>query len=362
MVYKDIDEIFPMERFHSLSRKNGIKLGISANLAGHTRELLLGVYIALKEVDDAGIPIEILWRNDERKEESAKKAANDFVSQKVHGVIGHLSASASVPASTIYNNKTIFFAPGTSHPNLIQPSFKTVFRLCGRDDDQAKKIISFIKLNFSSCEKFVLLKQNIEYGHILSSLIQEEWHKNLANNLKCFLIPSTDKNNFYKQINTLKANFIIFAGIHELASEVITSLRKEGFKGKFLLSDDSFIPDFMELAGQLSEGAYVISIKSLANDHVSKLVNEFSTLTDLKEVGAYFFTSYAATKIVIEAISTIGYKNYSIENISNFIRSRKWLTPLGEIGFTSDGEVKGIEWDILQIRKGLFSTINMAHK
>ena len=47
----------------SVRQRGGAKLGITANLAAHTNELIGGVILA---VQDAGAPVELIWRDDQR--------------------------------------------------------------------------------------------------------------------------------------------------------------------------------------------------------------------------------------------------------------------------------------------------------
>src|SRR3546814_10096305 len=50
---------------------------------------------------------------------------------------GHFNSSVSIPASEIYAEEGIVqITPASTNPQLTEQGFSTVFRTCGRDDQQ----------------------------------------------------------------------------------------------------------------------------------------------------------------------------------------------------------------------------------
>ena len=152
-----------------------VKIGIAANLGSHTNELICGVSFALSDELESGSKIakrvSFVWKDDERSASKASQVAKEFTEENVNYVIGHLSASASIPASEIYSQKGIcFLATGTTNPELCRKDKPYVLRFCPLDTCQAKLMVSFLEEKIKNLT-IHLIVQDIKYAHTLSNLI-----------------------------------------------------------------------------------------------------------------------------------------------------------------------------------------------
>ncbi len=353
-----INDIFPIQVFQTVDDSECIQIGMSANIAGHTRELCGGVYLAITmERNQGGCPIKVIWQDDGREAETARCVATNFAQSRICSVIGHLSASAALPAAEVYDDKgIIFIAPGTSHPDLTNRGYETVFRMCGRDDQQALQLVKWIHSN-PDWQSIVLVEQDIRYGHMLANLVTNLWEGS-RRKLDRILIPveGTTDLAFYESLINLKPNLVLVAGIHEVAAQIVHFMRGLGYRGNFLLSDDGFTPDFITLAGDAAEGTYIMS---LAHDFdrtdIRDLISRYRLLTGY-DIGAYFLTSFISTKLLINAFATVGFEDG--KKIAKYLRSREWTTPLGVLRFMENGDIEGIQWGPMQVKNGKFAPLN----
>ena len=90
---------------------------------------VLGQQLSLSIGDDACDP------------KQAVAVANDFVSKHVVFVAGHFCSGSSIPASAVYHEENILqITPASTNPKFTEDpaaaNWGTVFRTCGRDDQQ----------------------------------------------------------------------------------------------------------------------------------------------------------------------------------------------------------------------------------
>ena len=98
----------------------------AAEMAILDRGTVLGRPVALRVQDDPFDP------------KQATVTAERFVQEGVWGVVGHFYSSSSVAASAIYHQAGIPMVTATAtHPRLTAQGFGNVFRVAGRDDQQA---------------------------------------------------------------------------------------------------------------------------------------------------------------------------------------------------------------------------------
>jgi len=354
---RSIDELFDLELFHRRSRPGGLKIGMPANLGAHTRELCGGVYLAFEDAAHAaGWPAEVVWLDDHRQADAAERVAREYVRMGVRHVVGHLSASAALAAAPVYAVEgVLFLAPGTSHPELTagRSGSGTTFRLCGRDDEQGAQLVSWARSRPGGA-RVALVEQEIEYGQILSRFIRRSWNEHGLKKLVAASCPREGGISHQDMAKLLEEEprLIIVAGIHEAAAEVLRLARSLGYRGEFLLGDDGFTPNLLQLAGDAAEGAYVLSLECPPGDpRVQGLVERYRRLTGA-DVGAYFLSSYTAATLLLEALAEAGSQDPGAA--AEVLRSRAWQTPVGTLRFSATGEVHGIRWQPWQVVGGRF--------
>jgi branched-chain amino acid transport system substrate-binding protein len=340
-MYRSIEEVFPVGKLLELSRPGGLRLGVSANVAGHTRELCAAVRLALEDAPP-GLNVEVIWRDDERSATGAKATAQYFLTRGVHAVVGHLSASASLAAARAYDGRCVFFAPGTSHPDLVPAGSASVFRVYGRDDDQGRAIVRLLR--HLAPRRVLLLEQDLPYGHALASAVKGSWSL-AGTELRLLLVPHDAplRARALEAAAGMSPDVVVFAGIHEVALEVVKRVR-EGKGCRTILGDDGYVAEFLEQGGPAAEGTIIMAVRDDRRPEAPELCRRFRELTG-RVPGAYFLTSYAAMQILLRAAREAGYRP---AEMAEQIGSQSWSTCLGEISFYH-GEVRGMTWTAVRI-------------
>ena len=337
----------PLHLSKNLS-SDSVKIGITANSGLHTNELICGVSFALEDElavgNQTAKDISFVWKNDGRCASKASQVAEEFAKEGVRFVIGHLSASASVPASQIYTRTGVcFFATGTTHPELCKENKPYVLRFCPLDTEQAELIVNLLDEVFYKSEAYLIV-QDIKYAHALSNLILTK------NNNKKVSVLHVNENNLREQLGEVASlpddSILVVCAIHEYAANYINELVSCGYRGKFILGDDCDIPNFHRLLNCSDLQMYIPKI------NFSKRINKYLNRDSLdkryyflrkESPGAYFYTSYVACRLLIHSMEC--FKSINSDKIYQSLISNKELSELWlPITFDAQGNSKEIEW------------------
>jgi branched-chain amino acid transport system substrate-binding protein len=106
-------------------------------------QVLRGVQAAARDANAKGgldgqtIVLDV--QDDSCDSNQAVAVANHYVKSDVRLVVGHVCSNASLAASEVYAaNGIVMITAASVAAKLTDRSFPTIFRVCGRDDDQGK--------------------------------------------------------------------------------------------------------------------------------------------------------------------------------------------------------------------------------
>ncbi|RZK96973.1 MAG: branched-chain amino acid ABC transporter substrate-binding protein, partial [Methylobacterium sp.] len=106
-------------------------------------QVLRGVQAAARDANARGgldgqtIVLDV--QDDACDSNKAVAVANHYATQGVRLVVGHVCSNASLAASEVYAaNGTVMITAASVAAKLTDRGLPTIFRVCGRDDDQAK--------------------------------------------------------------------------------------------------------------------------------------------------------------------------------------------------------------------------------
>lgn len=159
-----------------------IKIGVAGPMTGANatfgEQVWTGVSAYIKNVNEAGgidgKKVELVKGDDACEPKQAVAVANRFVDQdKVQALVGHFCSSSTIPASEIYNDAGILMVtPSSTNPIVTDRDLETVFRTCGRDDQQAVVAGSFI-LDTLKIDKIALIHDKDTYGQGLVDALKK---------------------------------------------------------------------------------------------------------------------------------------------------------------------------------------------
>ncbi|MBI3128842.1 MAG: branched-chain amino acid ABC transporter substrate-binding protein [Candidatus Tectomicrobia bacterium] len=348
-----------------------IKIGVAGPLTGDQAafgEMLKnGALLAMEEWNAKGgvtlrgkkVKVDLLWGDDRHDPREGVSIAHKFVNSGAVGVVGHFNSSVSIPASTVYAEAGIVqITPASTNPKLTEQGFKTVFRACGRDDQQGQVAAAFI-VNKLKAKNVAILHDKTTYG------------QGLADETQRFLGQLGVKPVFYSGIVQGDKDFtpvltaakqknpevVFFGGIHPEAILLVKQMRERlGMEAAFVTGDGVYVDEFFKIAGKAAEGSYVTFTPDQAKIQAAQGVITKHRERFGKEVGAYTIYAYVAANLILNSIQETN--TTAGQRLANHLRSKAWSTALGKIQFNAKGDVLESPYVVWQVKGGKFVQVN----
>ena len=102
----------------------------------------------------------------------AVAAANKLVNEKVSAVVGSYCSSSTIPASEVLDEaKILMITPASTNEKVTERGFKYMYRTCGRDDDQSKAAVAFMK-DFLKAKNVYVVDDKTSYSQGLADNVE----------------------------------------------------------------------------------------------------------------------------------------------------------------------------------------------
>ena len=348
-----------------------LKIGVAGPLTGDQAafgEMLKnGATLAVEEWNAKGgvsvggkkMKVDILWGDDRHDPREGVSIAHKFVNSGAVGIVGHFNSSVSIPASTVYAEAGVLqITPGSTNPKLTEQGFSTVFRVCGRDDQQGEVAANYI-VDTLKLKRIAILHDKTTYGQGLADETKRFLDKRGVKAVFYSGVVQGDKD--YTPVLTAakqkKPELVYFGGIHPEAILLVKQMRERlGMKALFMSGDGIFVDEYYKIAGKSAEGTYLTFPPdqkkiAAAQNVIKKHRKRFG-----KEVGAYTIYSYVAANLILNAIQATGSTKGS--KLSAHLRSKPWNTSLGKLQFNKKGDVLESPYVLWQVKGAKFVQIN----
>lgn len=316
--------------------RNGVEQAVEdINAAGG----ILGNKLTVEIGDDAGDPKE------------GMSVAKKFVADHVSFVIGHFNSGVTLPASSIYaDNNILDITPASINPQITERSLETVFRTCGRDDQQAGVAAKF--LASLGNKKIAIVHDKTTYGKGLA----DELRKELAElGIKDVLYEGVNRGEkdysaLVSRIKASGADIVYWGGLQTEAGLIVRQMRDQGVEAIMMASDGIAGDEFATLGGDAVEGTYM-TFPSDPRDRpeAAKVVAEFKARNVDPET--YTLYAYAAVEIIKQAAEKA--KSLDPTKIAKLMHSGVlFSTVLGDIAFDAKGDIIRPDYSIFIWKKG----------
>jgi branched-chain amino acid transport system substrate-binding protein len=292
-----------------------------------------------------GRTVDLLVREDQFDPRQAAIVAEGLVQEGVWGVVGHFYSSSSVPASAVYRQAGIpLITPTSTHPRLTGQGFDNVFRISGRDDQQAVTAADFVLAQLKP-RRVAVVHDETEYGRGLAETFIGALARRAAKKVALTETMSQGDKDFSLQVARLKAttpDVVYFGGIFREAGHLVRQMRKAGIKATFVSCDAVLDPEFVKLAGEeAAMGTYL----TFAPD--PRLIESAWPLIRQYELrygnlGPYVLYTYDAVGVLLHAIQIAKPADGSKEELRKIlraIRARPYQGALGTLRWDKNGDL-----------------------
>ena len=344
-----------------------VKIGhvgaLSGGVAHLGRDNENGARLAIEELNAAGVLIggkkarfELLAEDDAADPRQATAAAQKLVDSKVHGVVGHLTSGATLPASTIYNGAGIAqITPSSTHPKFTRQGFAGAFRLVA-DDTQQGGAMGRYAVQDLKAQTVAVIDDRTAYGQGLA----DEFEKTVtAAGAKVVAhdFTSDKATDFMALLTSLKAkkpDVIFFGGMDAVGGPMLRQMKQLGITAKLLGGDGLCTGQMIQLASEAlgNEQAYCVEAGGVDGDELAAN-DKFRATFKAKygtEVQAYAGYAYDGVKLLAQAMQTAG--STDPKQYLPALKAIQYQGASGKVAFDEKGDRKNAALTLYTFKDG----------
>lgn len=344
----------------SSQQQNTVRIGAAGPMTGDQSKMGIdlrnGVELAVAEWNDKGgvlgKKIELLAGDDQADPKQAVSVANKFINQKVVAVVGHWNSNCSIAASEDYKKAgLVMVSPASTNPRLTQQGFKTVFRVCGTDDQQGVVAAEFV-LRTMKPKRIAVLHDKSTYGQGLADFFKKtvEGRADVV-----FYDGIVQRDPDYRAVLTAmkekRPDVYFFGGVYPEAGRLVRQAKEIGLNAPMITGDGVYDPTFLQIAERTAEGTFVTFGKDTSTLETAKAFNE-KYRAKYGAPGPYSIYAYDAANIILTAIKETGTTDGM--KAAEYIAKGRFTGAFGELSFNANGDVAKAPYVVWQVRDGKF--------
>lgn len=254
--------------FSAVSAKT-LKIGSMSPLTGpyasDGTDIKNGVRAAIEVFEEAGgMPgydkIEFFPQDTACDPRQAVAAANKLINLEVVGVIGAYCSSSTIPSSEVLDEENIIMiTPASTNEKVTDRGLPYMFRMCGRDDDQAPAAAKFMKEALGAKTIFIV-DDKTTYSQGLADGVSKA-----AKALGMEVVNHEHVNQGDKDFSAVltmakqaKADiFYMSLQGYSPAAMMTLQAKRLGMDSQIITQDAVFQPKYMDVAKEASAGVYL---------------------------------------------------------------------------------------------------------
>jgi branched-chain amino acid transport system substrate-binding protein len=315
---------------------------MTGQYASFGEQMKRGAEMAVKDINDAGgvlgQQVELLVEDDACDPKQAVAAANKLVSEGVVFVAGHFCSGSSIPASAVYTEEDILqISPASTNPKLTDEGGDNVFRVCGRDDQQGVVAGDFLYDHYKD-KKVAFLHDKTAYGKGLADETMKEFKKRGGEPAmyEAYTAGEKDYSAIVSKMKAAGIDVFYVGGYHTEAGLMIRQAHEQGYTPQLVSGDALVTDEFWKITGDAGEGTLMtFSPDPRKNKEAAPVVEKFRAQG--YEPEGYTLYTYGAIQAWAQAAEKAG--TTVTEDMIKTLRSEKFDTVLGNIGFDEKGDV-----------------------
>jgi branched-chain amino acid transport system substrate-binding protein len=290
-----------------------LKIGSMSPLTGpyaaDGNDIANGVRTAIAVIEaEGGIPgynkIELYPEDTACDPKQAVAAANKLINEGVVGVIGAYCSSSTIPASEALSEEDIpMITPASTNEKVTERGLEYMFRMCGRDDDQAVTAGKFIK-EFLKANTVYIVDDKTTYSQGLAENVANKCKELGVKVLEHDHVNQGDKD-FSAVLTKIKAANpdLFYMSLQNSSSGSLMAIQAKrfGLKMPILTQDAVYHPQFITIAKEAVKGVYfTFGYVDKNKDSYKKYVAKYKKM--FGKPGAYSGYAYDAAYVLLTAI------------------------------------------------------------
>jgi branched-chain amino acid transport system substrate-binding protein len=346
---------------HAQDIRVGLATAVTGPVAAIGAQSRLGTQAAVAAINAKGgikgRKLVLQVEDDACEPRQAVTVANRLAAAGIKIVFGHLCSSAAIAAADVYSERDILMVTGSAtNPALTDKAADgTIFRVCGRDDQQGAVAGKMLAERFKD-KRIALVHDKSAYG---AGLVAEAKKAMTAAGVKAAYegainAGERDFGALVTRMKSDKIDAVYFGGYHTELGLIIRQSRDSGFTPAFIAAEAMASTEFWAIAREAANGTlftYAPEVKTRPQaEEAIKAMRAIDANADPDNFAFYF---YAAVQAVAAAIEKSG--SDAARPIAKTLRSGSVSTIVGDLSFDKKGDLTAPEYVFFEWRDGKYA-------
>ncbi|KQP59201.1 ABC transporter [Methylobacterium sp. Leaf399] len=324
-------------------------------------QVLRGVEAAARDLNAKGgldgRTIRLDVQDDACDSNKAVAVANHYATSDVRLVVGHVCSNASIAASDVYaGNGTVMITAASVAAKLTDRGLPNVFRVCGRDDDQAKLSATVLAERFRD-RKIAILSDQTPASRNLAAATKENLNRIGINEAVStqFTPSDADAMALADRLREAGIAVVYYGGDAREMGRLVRISAERGFKPQWFGTSAIATQEFAAIAGPASNGVLMtFYLDPRRKPEAAQAVQAFKAEGTEPEGSTLY--GYAA----LQALAAAGNFARSTDprRIAATLHAERFDLVLGAVGFDAKGDVTAQGYVLYVWKDGAFTYAN----
>ncbi|WP_240796228.1 branched-chain amino acid ABC transporter substrate-binding protein [Streptomyces sp. RFCAC02] len=283
---------------------SGSNVGLGENMQN-------GIQLAIDEANDSGeydFTLEYFPADDQGSETTATTAAQSAIDQEeVVAVIGPAFSGPASVAAPLYGQAGLAaVSTSATNPALTEQGFGTFLRAVPNDNAQGAAMADFLATQ-DGVESVIVIDDVTPYGEGLAEVADESLQA-AGFDVERESVPAdtVDYSSAARNVVESGADALVYAGYYQALAPFAVRLDEAGFDGIGISGDGSNDDEFINLAGEASEGWYLTCpcTDATAEEATQAFAERYEAAFQIPP-GTYSAESYDVANMIIEQIAAL---------------------------------------------------------
>jgi branched-chain amino acid transport system substrate-binding protein len=269
----------------------------------------------------------------------AVNVANQLAGDGVKFVAGHYCSGSSIPASAVYAEEgMIQISPASTNPDLTDKrAGPTIYRVCGRDDQQGAVAGKYIAETLKG-KKLAVLHDKSAYGKGLADETLKAF-KAAGGKETMYEAVTAGEKDYSSLVSKLKQagiEVVYFGGYFQEGGLILRQMREQGLQAQLIGGDAFQSTDFLGITGKGGEGTmFTFPPDQRELPTAAEVVKKFKA----KNFDPQGYTLYTYAAVQIYAAAATAAKSTEAEAVAAEMNKQTFKTVVGDIKFDQKGDV-----------------------
>jgi len=339
---------------------------LSGFMANGGQTVLGGANLMAEELNSSGgllgYRVVVVPMDDESDSEVAVSVAQLIkadveAGKQVLGVIGHYNSGQTLAAMETYKDlQLIVITPTSSEVSITKKGYTNFFRVNANDAVQAEVDAQFL-IETLGAKRIAVIHNDTEYGIGLGQAMVRSLAGRGAE-VAVTIQVAEGQESYDKEIAQLRQanpDAIFYAGYEIEAPYLRFAVVGAGIEAHFLASDGAFLAATIDEAEGTAEGMYVSGFAPSPRQAVDETWIKRYQQVEYRNPDTYSINGYSALQVLSEGVKKAG--SLDAGRVSQAIRSLTVDTPMGQLSFEPNGDVRDATVYIFQVKRDAFEQV-----